>query len=513
MASTMALSAPSSRQSVSVRRSSVVLPCMALIRSFSTAAPPERRLPSRSSSCSDRLTPRPLNTLCRPSLPSPTRCSDTRRKLLIRPCVRRPWPMATAPALPMGFWLRSSSHNGAAPGAGSAEPRADAPVAPMPHRGSSSTWRRGEDLSASASAAAPSSPMRLLPRSRCRSAAEPATPAASALAPAGPSAQHRRSSVARTGERLRSFASATGPSPSPNALELSSRRAIGSLTDSRVADGCKDELPPCALNDMPRLDRSLLLALAERATEKLFTGDPTSLDIFIKRCCSGDVPLEKERLCGESPPPRPSSKLPVRPKPPPLPPKRLGLAGPLEVAAAAIAIASASWATLFPSAPTSLSTSSVSPDDSIRPSSFASAITPLDPKLIWRLSSNLRSVLLPVRASPSAAANFTPMFPPACVSSSSVGPRVTVRSSTVRLDFNAPASNAQPSGVVFAVGAVDTSTVDTARLTLSVSASALRPLSLPQNVCAPVNDNTRCVTTTPERISLVVASALSCSTA
>eukprot|EP00955_Chlamydomonas_euryale_P109888 365964-Chlamydomonas_euryale.AAC.12 len=51
MASTMALSAPSSRQSVSVRRSSVVLPCMALIRSFSTAAPPERRLPSRSSSC------------------------------------------------------------------------------------------------------------------------------------------------------------------------------------------------------------------------------------------------------------------------------------------------------------------------------------------------------------------------------------------------------------------------------------------------------------------------------
>eukprot|EP00955_Chlamydomonas_euryale_P034545 349823-Chlamydomonas_euryale.AAC.4 len=33
------------------------------------------------------------------------------------------------------------------------------------------------------------------------------------------------------------------------------------LTDSRVADGCKDELPPCALNDMPRLDRSLLLAL------------------------------------------------------------------------------------------------------------------------------------------------------------------------------------------------------------------------------------------------------------
>eukprot|EP00955_Chlamydomonas_euryale_P036551 350471-Chlamydomonas_euryale.AAC.2 len=83
----------------------------------------------------------------------------------------------------------------------------------------------------------------------------------------------------------------------------------------------------------------------------------------------------------------------------------------------------------------------------------------------WRLSSNLRSVLLPVRASPSAAANFTPMFPPACVSSSSVGPRVTVRSSTVRLDFNAPASNAQPSGVVFAVGAVDTSTVDTARLT------------------------------------------------
>eukprot|EP00955_Chlamydomonas_euryale_P034544 349823-Chlamydomonas_euryale.AAC.3 len=31
---------------------------------------------------------------------------------------------------------------------------------------------------------------------------------------------------------------------------------------------------------------------AERATEKLFTGDPTSLDIFIKRCCSGDVPAQ-----------------------------------------------------------------------------------------------------------------------------------------------------------------------------------------------------------------------------